>query len=1612
MTTILGQMLVPPALVLGLAVATAQIPAQTTGQKTSQTDKKSTSGADKAKELIKQARTELKKNQFSAARETVAKARTADPKNPDLAKVEAEIAAAEKKAAAEKVSDQIDRLLDQADASRKAGKYDDALAKVGEALALNPKESEALKLRDRIQKEKTAALEKSVESAVKARIKAADDAIKLNNFELARRQEAEARTAAKGGFKSDLDSLAARIAKAESAYNAKRNEAQIKKLLATSEDQLKNNQFELARATANSVLQLDRQNRDASKLLSKIAAEEKEFAANRVQREAAEEVRKADALAKAGKTEEAIAAYKAILTKDPKSSAAQSGLKKAQSALAEQREDQAEALIAQGEAALKAKNYELAAQKAAEAKAIAPELSDVSKLERSIASAKAASVASASKQVATATPKAPDAKALAKEAEAKKEAEAAAAKAKAEADKKKAAEEAKAAELKKKADEAAAKEKAEADKKKAEADAKAAELKKKADEAAAKEKAEADKKKAEAAAKLKAEEEKAAAAAASLAAKEAAEKAKASAKSAQAAVAVTPSPTPTVKPTATPKPTPTVKPTPTPKPTKTPKPIKTPKPTPTPKPTKTPKPTPTLKPTPTPKVTPTPKATPVVTPVPTVVSTPAATPVATMTVVAPEATPLSPFVQPADTTNTRTPDMTTPVANAEATPLSPFLEPAGTPAPTPKAAAATPTPKATSTPKPTPTPKAASTPKPTPTPDLARQAEAQQQERRRRAESAYDEGVALYRQGELARARQRWADAKDIDPSFLKADSYLQNTEAEYNAFLAKQQDRKGFEAREAAALDKMNQPITFSTLDATSLTDFLSNLRLLTGSDGLNFVVIGEVKAKVEAAFDNQPLNKVLDETLLPMGLRWEREPGTNTVRIMPDLRTEVFTVLPDQLNTIESLIQQGVIPRLLYGMEGTPVLQGQEILVDPRSNIVILTDSEANLTKFRRFVEGLTGTVGTQLIFKSFEVDETKGPQIKSLLDAILAVDNNAPYSSETKLILEGGTLIIRDTPENIQKVEQLLQDQNFMKNFYSDKLSVATFNLTPIIEFDENREMVDAFADQVRQVVETLLYAREGRSKAEREGRRIWYDYATLQLTITDYPDRLAAVQDYIESLPQIRSRKRSKIIFLDWAAAGDLVGDIESFLGIDASAGQSSAATGNQVTKTLRTEQTLEFNGATFRVSRVNENDAADDNDDSVEMIVSTNTTSQDLTIEEFRSEFVDDFRVEAEDVKPSSTPGEGRARLKITYTPGGGGGSTGEDGVGGGGGNVGTGDAAQTAQDAASQRAQLREESGFSIVPIENLNAIFIQYENAEQLRDVEFWVKTLDIPVLQVSLEIKFVEVASNKSKEWKPEFNIGDLTDISISDDVLRSRFANDRDEYGSAFEPLNESSDSANLLKGTTVFNYIVSSGNSPISLTLQMLESQGVINVVNGPTITVLNQQSADFTITREFGIRQPTAGSTGSDSSNLTAVASLTPIQLTIEPTVTRAGNITLDIDVDAYDFDQNLGQTSALGGTTTNTGTDAATTTATSSQQGIVNAGAGVLRKEITTNARIKDGGTVVLGGWRNERIQDLESGIPILRDIPFIGKLLFNRTQKDESKITLLIFLTGQVIRD
>ncbi len=66
-------------------------------------------------------------------------------------------------------------------------------------------------------------------------------------------------------------------------------------------------------------------------------------------------------------------------------------------------------------------------------------------------------------------------------------------------------------------------------------------------------------------------------------------------------------------------------------------------------------------------------------------------------------------------------------------------------------------------------------------------------------------------------------------------------------------------------------------------------------------------------------------------------------------------------------------------------------------------------------------------------------------------------------------------------------------------------------------------------------------------------------------------------------------------------------------------------------------------------------------------------------------------------------------------------------------------------------------------------------------------------------------------------------------------------------------------------------------------------------------------------------------------------------------------------------------------------------------------------RRVSTGITIYDGHTVAVGGLMREDVQDVEDGVPVLSDIPLIGRL-FKSSAQNHIKSNLIIFVTANII--
>ncbi|MBB5352259.1 type II secretion system protein D [Haloferula luteola] len=71
----------------------------------------------------------------------------------------------------------------------------------------------------------------------------------------------------------------------------------------------------------------------------------------------------------------------------------------------------------------------------------------------------------------------------------------------------------------------------------------------------------------------------------------------------------------------------------------------------------------------------------------------------------------------------------------------------------------------------------------------------------------------------------------------------------------------------------------------------------------------------------------------------------------------------------------------------------------------------------------------------------------------------------------------------------------------------------------------------------------------------------------------------------------------------------------------------------------------------------------------------------------------------------------------------------------------------------------------------------------------------------------------------------------------------------------------------------------------------------------------------------------------------------------------------------------------------------------------------ILSRQVLTSVTVPNGSTIALGGLISSTLRDSVSGIPLLSDIPGIGRL-FSSSSKTEARSELLVFIQPQIVKD
>jgi MSHA biogenesis protein MshL len=273
-----------------------------------------------------------------------------------------------------------------------------------------------------------------------------------------------------------------------------------------------------------------------------------------------------------------------------------------------------------------------------------------------------------------------------------------------------------------------------------------------------------------------------------------------------------------------------------------------------------------------------------------------------------------------------------------------------------------------------------------------------------------------------------------------------------------------------------------------------------------------------------------------------------------------------------------------------------------------------------------------------------------------------------------------------------------------------------------------------------------------------------------------------------------------------------------------------------------------------------------------------------------------------------------------------------------------------------------------------------------ELRNIESMLERAELNIKrQVVIEAKILEVSLSDGYQagiqWDT-FGNGFNSDISdTSNEVVVGI------EAGSVNNILDSSVD------GVFKFGLNFTDFNAIISL----IESQGDVSVLSSPRIATVNNQKAVIKVgTDEFFVTDVSSTTTSTSSSTSdTPDVTLTPffsgIALDVTPHIGQDEEVILHVHPSISKVED---QTKIV---TLGDGGDLVLPLAFSTI------------RETDSIVRAQSGQVIVIGGLMEERSQTLDAGVPMLKDIPGLGKL-FTQEKNIKEKVELVILLKPKIV--
>ena len=289
-------------------------------------------------------------------------------------------------------------------------------------------------------------------------------------------------------------------------------------------------------------------------------------------------------------------------------------------------------------------------------------------------------------------------------------------------------------------------------------------------------------------------------------------------------------------------------------------------------------------------------------------------------------------------------------------------------------------------------------------------------------------------------------------------------------------------------------------------------------------------------------------------------------------------------------------------------------------------------------------------------------------------------------------------------------------------------------------------------------------------------------------------------------------------------------------------------------------------------------------------------------------------------------------------------------------------------------------TNFSVFADEGLNALVVRGEPS-MMQEAEMIVKALDVRRAQVMIEAAIVEISDELGQDLGVQLALGDESGESTP--IAGTNFNNVGRSLGDVLGAILSDSVIAPATGGITIGAGQRNENGVSWGVLLQALSTSAAANLLSTPSIITLDNQESEIIVGQNVPFRTGQSTVTGDGTTNPFTTIERRDIGLTLKvtPTISADGLVRLVVEQTT----ENIGDS-----------VEAASDIITN-------------KREIKTTVLADDGETIVLGGLTTDDLQVNKSKVPLLGDIPVLGRLFSSESER-RVKRNLLVFLRPTIM--